>query len=300
MPFSPLAQEHLRATLTELQHALLDHEQWCENLNKALICTHVPDERDLSENAHRLCRFGQWLHGEASADHGLDRPRLTRIEAAHKLLHARARALLQLSSAGKLIPSDEYDAFSTVLNQLRAEVSAIEHALGSAILNVDPLTGAATRTGMLAEVRKQHSLVSRNLQRTCVAMMDLDNFKQVNDRYGHATGDEVLCRSAGFLMSRMRPYDAFFRYGGEEFLLCTPNADIEQARTMIERLRKALAKLEIEGDAHPPIKVTASFGLATLEPDVPVEISIERADKALYAAKAAGRNRTMTWRPSLA
>jgi diguanylate cyclase (GGDEF)-like protein len=152
---------------------------------------------------------------------------------------------------------------------------------------------------MLAQLRKQQGLVRRNLHATCVAMIDLDHFKDVNDNFGHAAGDDVLSQSARYLMSQMRPYDAFFRYGGEEFLFCAPDTDIRQGWAMVERLRVGLAERAIDGQIRPPIRVTASFGLAPLDPDIPVEQSIERADNALYAAKAAGRNRTIVWDASL-
>jgi diguanylate cyclase len=294
MLFPPRAQDDVRIALSELQQALSHHEQWCENLNKTLICAGVPDERDLQEDAHRRCRFGQWLYGAGAGGVGFD-PGLARIETVHKLLHVRARNLLSAASEGRLIAFEDYESFSTVLKELRLEVLTAKHELEEAILNLDPLTGVANRLSMMAEVRKQHSLVSRNLHCACIAMIDLDHFKSVNDNYGHAMGDEVLRQSARCWTSKMRPYDALFRYGGEEFLLCAPSADIGQGLAMVERLREGLAELEFEGRTHPPIKVTASCGLTMLDADVPVEQSIERADKALYAAKAAGRNRTMIW-----
>jgi len=299
MPFPALAQERTRDALSELQAALSHHEQWCENLSRTLICTRVPDKRDLQEDAHRRCRFGRWLYGEGLRTIGRCAS-FSRIEAAHELLHLRAWTLLALSPAGGTVPLDDYDRFSATLKQMRAEVARTKRELESEIFNLDPLTGAPNRVGMLTQMRKQHNLVKRRAQRTCIAMIDLDYFKDVNDNYGHAAGDRVLCCFAQHMMSQIRPYDSFFRYGGEEFLFCAPNTDIEQGRAMVERLREGVAEMEIAGRAHPPLKVTASFGLALLDPEIPLEQSIERADKALYAAKAAGRNRTMIWDSSLA
>ena len=299
MPFPALAQERTRDALSELHEAISCHELWCENLSRTLICKQVPDKRDLREDSHRRCRFGRWLNGLGSGSIG-HYASFSRIEAAHELLHVRARKLLALGSAGRSIPRNDYERFSATLKQMRAEVARTKHELESEIYNLDPLTGAPNRIGMLTQMRKQHSLVKRKAQLACIAMIDLDHFKEVNDNYGHAAGDEVLCDFAQHMMSQLRSYNSFFRYGGEEFLFCAPNTDIEQGWAMVERLRQGVADLEITGRTHPPLKVTASFGLALLDPDIPLEQSIERADKALYAAKAAGRNRTMIWDSSLA
>lgn len=298
MPFPALAQERTRDALSELHEAISCHEQWCENLSRTLICTRVPDRRDLQDDAHRRCQFGRWLYGAGVRSIG-HYASFSRIEAAHELLHRQAGKLLALSAAGGSIALDEYERFSATLKQMRVEVAATKRELESEIFNLDPLTGAPNRIGMLTQMRKQHGLVNRKAQLTCIAMIDLDHFKEVNDNYGHAAGDQVLRYFARHMMSRLRRHDSFFRYGGEEFLFCAPNTDIEQGRAMVERLRQEVAEMEITDQAHPPIRVTASFGLALLDADVPVEQSIERADKALYAAKAAGRNRTVIWDSSL-
>jgi diguanylate cyclase (GGDEF)-like protein len=134
-------------------------------------------------------------------------------------------------------------------------------------------------------------------------MMDIDHFKNVNDTYGHAMGDRVLGTLLRQVKSELRPYDLLFRYGGEEFLICMPSTDLKNGSDAIDRLRQSLAAVifegRAEGGAAPSFHVTVSFGLALLAPDVSVETSIERADKALYAAKAAGRNRAGVWDASM-
>jgi diguanylate cyclase len=92
-----------------------------------------------------------------------------------------------------------------------------------------------------------------------------------------------------------KPYDRLFRYGGEEFLLCAPNTDVKAARSLVERLRKGLAALVFEDSDRTAFHITVSFGLSLLDPQLPVEQSIDHADKALYSAKSAGRNRTVIW-----
>jgi len=152
---------------------------------------------------------------------------------------------------------------------------------------------------MLTKLREERELVSRGVHGCAVVMMDLDLFKAVNDQYGHGVGDRVLVDFAHYVTAHLRPYDKVFRYGGEEFLICLPDADLDTGHEIVDRLREELASLPFEAGDAQRFHVTASFGLTLLDPAVPVEQSIDRADKALYAAKAKGRNRVVTWNASL-
>jgi diguanylate cyclase (GGDEF)-like protein len=131
-------------------------------------------------------------------------------------------------------------------------------------------------------------------------MVDLDYFKKVNDQYGHQAGDKVLTYFASYLKESLRPYDSIGRYGGEEFLLCLPDANVEDAKTIVERIREELANnaVEITGPDGKPllIKVTASFGVSSISKDHPTSEAIETADMAMYQAKSEGRNRVKTYR----
>ena len=128
-------------------------------------------------------------------------------------------------------------------------------------------------------------------QECALMMVDVDHFKGVNDRHGHAAGDAVLTATARCLQAHVRPYDRIYRYGGEEFLVTMLQASLDDAVEMAERLRVSVAAQEIQTlPAGPALRVTASFGVAALTADSPVEESIDNADKALYQAKSAGRN----------
>jgi len=130
--------------------------------------------------------------------------------------------------------------------------------------------------------------------------MDLDHFKEINDTYGHLVGDEVLAGAAQCMARHLRPYDKLFRYGGDEFLVLLPAVDLRSGRTVIERVRRTLASTTLaRGPGGVQIGATGSFGLAMLDPSVPVEESVERGDTALLLAKGTGRNRVVTWDPSV-
>ena len=298
MPFPGLSHDDMRQALGELDQALFHHEQWCEALNRTLICRLSFDQRDIEDDAHRKCRFGQWLYGPASGNLA-GHPGFAEIEGAHARMHDCARGLLTTSARRAPILLDDYERFVNALKHMRLEVLTTKHELEDAIFNIDALTGASSRIGMLTKLREQQALVIRKVQFCCVAMMDLDHFKNVNDTYGHVAGDRAIVAVARQVTAGLRPYDLFFRYGGEEFLICATNADLKLGRDIIDRLRRDIAAMSIESDDNSHFGLTASFGLTLLDPDVSVEQSIDRADKALYAAKAAGRNRVVIWDASM-
>ena len=124
-------------------------------------------------------------------------------------------------------------------------------------------------------------------------MLDLDHFKTLNDTYGHPFGDEVLRKLGQLLTETCRTEDVACRYGGEEFVILTPGLDRKSASGLAERLRRAIASLELQSEGK-TVKLTCSFGVA--EVDVSIQSSadlVRRADKALYEAKRGGRNRVV-------
>ncbi len=154
----------------------------------------------------------------------------------------------------------------------------------------DALTGVWNRATILDILRRE---VDRSLREghllSCV-MMDLDHFKQINDRFGHQTGDDVLREVTRRLQSELRPYDALGRYGGEEFLVITPGCDMASALTLAERLRVAVSASPVSTPTS-PIPVTLSLGVASLSEEIgATEPLLRCADAALYQAKNAGRD----------
>lgn len=299
MTIVELPQEDMRKALGELDQALYNHDQWCEGLYATLICRLTPDERDIDREAHRKCRFGQWLYGAGVAKLR-QHPGFVEIDAEHERMHRSAAQLLLAGAERRPISTADYDRFISALKRMRLEVLTLKRELEDALYNLDPLTGVLSRIGMLTKLREEQQLTRRGVHPSCVAMMDLDLFKGINDSYGHVVGDKVLVAVARYASAHLRPYDRVFRYGGEEFLLCLPNTDISAGLAILDRIRMELASIPHEADGKPAFTATVSFGLSLLDGDAPVEQSIERADKALYAAKASGRNRIMVWTPSLA
>jgi diguanylate cyclase (GGDEF)-like protein len=158
----------------------------------------------------------------------------------------------------------------------------------------DELTGLVNRRH-LQELLQAEELRSRRSGRTlCLAMLDLDHFKEVNDRYGHAGGDEVLRAFARIAARSARRSDLFGRWGGEEFVWVLPETVRSDAECALQRLRQQLAVSEVMQQDR-ELRVTVSCGLTTLQPDEPWTAAIARADEALYAANPRGRDRVV-WR----
>jgi diguanylate cyclase (GGDEF)-like protein len=151
----------------------------------------------------------------------------------------------------------------------------------------DPLTGALNRQGLRAALMKRLHASGHVDEEMAVVFVDIDHFKQINDRHGHDAGDEVLRRFAAVIRNVVRSSDKLVRWGGEEFLLLCPETTRDHALTMAEKLRATLPAQAWPHGLH----VTSSFGVTSLKPDEDIGVAIKRADGALYAAKANGRNR---------
>lgn len=288
----------LHSILVQLDQSLNLHEQWSRALDRTLICRLKAEDNDLRQDAHRLCLFGRWYYDHAP-QHLLEHPAFIAVEEEHRRMHALATELLMIEAAGAIIASHDYDAFAMAMERLRLEILSLRREVADFLYNRDPLTGANTRIGMFTKLREQQELVKRHVQSCCIAMMDLDHFKTVNDTYGHLAGDKVLVDSVRYLVEHLRPYDTVYRIGGEEFVICMQGMDLTQGQVLVERLREGLALDRVVVDEELTITRTVSFGITLLDPDVPVEQSIACADKAMYAAKNAGRNCTRVWDVSL-
>jgi diguanylate cyclase (GGDEF)-like protein len=148
------------------------------------------------------------------------------------------------------------------------------------------LTGLANRMLLDTILEREIAQADRRSSPLCVAMIDLDHFKRVNDRYGHLQGDKVLFAVAEFLRNGIRARDVVGRWGGEEFLLILPDTDLSQATMVVERLRSNLASTQLSKVGT----VTMSAGVAEFEANEGPASLIDRADQNLYRAKTAGRN----------
>jgi diguanylate cyclase (GGDEF)-like protein len=147
----------------------------------------------------------------------------------------------------------------------------------------DPLTGLANRRGCEKSIAGEISRAERERKPLSCIMLDIDRFKQVNDTMGHQAGDQVLREISAMLRQSVRAYDIVARWGGEEFLVVLPGADLDAARQLAERIRVGVQTL-------PTGTVTISAGAAEFDSDYDFEATLRTADRRMYEAKAAGRN----------
>ena len=200
---------------------------------------------------------------------------------------------------GLLMLSLEGDDVFAELKDVRRVARALADSMSLALSNIslreklrtqslrDPLTGLYNRRYMEDALERYLSLAERSGTATTVVMIDLDNFKRVNDEHGHAKGDAVLRDVAGQLVGALRPSDVVSRYGGEELVVILPNCGTEDAAAKAEIMRERIYSLsEVHG-----VAVSASFGVASVpETSATGADIIPMADAALYAAKEAGKN----------
>jgi diguanylate cyclase len=156
----------------------------------------------------------------------------------------------------------------------------------------DPLTGALNRKGLDEALEKELSSVRRKETPLCMSLLDIDNFKKLNDSLGHAAGDQALAHLANVARECMRPQDTLARYGGEEFVILLPDTALEQGIEAMTRLQRELTKKFFLAGSE-KVLITFSAGVAQLAAEESGMDAIKRADQAMYLAKRAGKNRVI-------
>jgi diguanylate cyclase (GGDEF)-like protein len=182
---------------------------------------------------------------------------------------------------------------TTVLVTLGFVLAAVEMAADQnhRLAMRDELTGLPNRRAALEALDREWAATGRHEQPLSLLMLDLDHFKQINDRYGHPAGDAVIQQVADLLRTRLRGQDVAGRFGGEEFVIILPDTAPEGARALAEVLRAEIAEMVIDVGGQ-VVRITTSIGLYGVWPNEAESIPelIRRADAALYRAKAGGRN----------
>ena len=195
------------------------------------------------------------------------------------IVHSRD---LLMSQQGEVLTSQEK------IRLLQEELSQL-----SEVVRVDQLTGVLNRRGFDEAIVREVSRVKRTQGSLALAMLDVDNFKSLNDTHGHQVGDVALQHLAQVIKDTLRPTDVISRFGGEEFLILLPDTDIEAANNAITRLQRALTKRFFMGN-NQRLLITFSAGVSIYRQDEEQMAAISRADQAMYLAKKTGKNRVMT------
>ena len=249
--------------------------------------------------------FATLVHAHSGADAEIHRGLLTMSNDLGQYRTLRARVWRVNSQVRILAEYDieELERLNDTVLELNREYADAQLQLAQANVKLrqreaeivaltltDPLTDVGNRRRLDQALTTEISRAQRTQQSLCACMADLDHFKRVNDTYGHEVGDKVLAAFGRLLRRETRATDIVTRFGGEEFVVLMPHTDLEHGLATAERIRGAFASFRIEPMSIP---VTASFGVAELGPGEQGEPLIRRADKALFAAKEAGRNRVV-------
>jgi len=226
-------------------------------------------------------------------------------EDASQTLLAACENLLKVEAAvdNQLTKADSISRKST-LNELIAEVMQISdricekldeaiHVILEAEERRDALTKALSRRYLLAVAQREVVFAKHSSTPFCVLMIDIDDFKAINDQHGHRTGDEVLEKIAYTLIERVRPGDYIFRYGGEEFLAIISETELEVAAHVAEDIRRQIEAQECTASDAERINVTVSIGVAEYDFHPDFMRTVEAADQRLYQAKRTGKNRVV-------
>ena len=207
------------------------------------------------------------------------------LRAEGGVRHLRACAQLQRDAGGR--PQRILGTVLDVTEFKEAEVRALQAA------SVDSLTGALTRTRFFELAAQEFERWRRYRHPVAAMMIDVDHFKQLNDAFGHAFGDQVLQDVVKAIGRQLRRSDILGRYGGDEFAVILPNSTLEAGWQTAERLRRAVSEVRAPASGTVVASVSVSIGVVEIGEDPDLEEVLRRADSALYSAKRSGRNSVM-------
>ena len=190
---------------------------------------------------------------------------------------------------------DELTDMKRRVDESEKEVVRLQNELSQAseMVRIDQLTGALNRKGMDEAVEREVARIRRHQGKLCIAMLDIDNFKKLNDSLGHQVGDDALVHLARVTRETIRPQDTLARYGGEEFVVLLPDTPIDDAVTAMVRVQRELTK-RFFLHKNDKVLITFSCGVAELTDTEAPTVAISRADAAMYLAKRAGKNRVVS------
>lgn len=284
-----LDDDAIRSHLVSIEHGLTEHSKCLKDWHRSLLCGLPINNVYLLKDGYLKCDFGKWYRDQTSTYLSNDEDFLL-INTVHQEMHDIARVLALKSKLGDTITKEDYDVLSEKEQELTRLLLKLKDKLHESMSKIDFLTGVPTRQPFFQTLSKEHARAIRKGQTCVIALIDLDNLKDVNDTYGHLSGDKVLKDAARYIIYNLRKYDSICRYGGDEFLICISETTPDAAREIITRLQMGLSSLPIKLDEEVVVNVTASVGAAVMATEQSINEIIARADEALYNAKRKGKN----------
>lgn len=281
----------------ELDDAEQWHLEWTRRVLRCAVLRTTPGDDVLADDAHRHCPLGRWLQERGKRLVQLDAATSKGLQENHQRMHDAARRLCQRILETVAVEPTDLEDFERAEAGVIADLALLKAAHLANSVRLDALTGLRLRYGLEEEFQRCRSQALRHGEKVVVLMLDLDCFKDINDAQGHAVGDLALQHVAALLRSHCRAGEPVFRFGGEEFLALLQAADHATAQHAVERLLQALRDTPLRLADGSALVVRASAGLAEVGATEPMVDAVARADHALYAAKAGGRD-TWRWAPA--
>jgi diguanylate cyclase (GGDEF)-like protein len=234
----------------------------------------LPDDRSITDAALK-----------ATLEQGVPYSPLFRIRRSDGAIrHIQARARIHFDTAGKPIRMVGTNEDITEQKDLQKQLELQAHH--------DYLTGLSNRRHFMEQGGLALAVAKRYDHALSLCMLDIDQFKSINDTRGHKAGDIVLQKLGHILRETLRTVDIVGRMGGEEFAILMPETDLQEAAEIAERLRETIAKCDVILEAGLPLHFSVSIGVSTMkDKEVNMDILISQADTALYQAKNTGRNK---------
>jgi len=289
----------LRKALEQLEQATLDHVVWRDRLLRAISGRQSCDPNDLAAHAHRRCLFGQWYF-ERALPELRELPSFVMIGAEHEEQHRIAARLLRRLAAGLPVGRMAIDEFEEASARLSYALCFIRREIECAMHSRDALTDAHSSGEMVRDLRQWHALAGLPSRQCCIALMELDDVRDINATHGYSVGAQALVTAVKIIAAHLRHTDKVFRYDASRFLIRLSGTDLASGKKVIMQRRDAVTiGLTSVGANGVAFQMTASFGMALLDPEVDALESVDRADQALTLAKVAGGNRVIAWDPSV-
>ena len=268
----------------ERQGQLRQERQRARNALKTLIHRMLSELDELGSQTGRFHEsVGRYAEVIEKAD------TLESLAGVVREMVEESRSVQSLVSQTQQRLRDEHSRAASLdkrVNELETELRRLSEEVST-----DQLTQIANRRGLLQAFEAERARMERTGSNLCVGLLDIDNFKRLNDEFGHAAGDEALRSLAAVVSRTLRPTDVTARYGGEEFVVLLPDTPVEEGQLILTRLQRSLTGGLFMHEER-QIFVTFSAGVTAYQDGERIEDALERADQALYQAKRTGKNRT--------
>lgn len=280
--------------IQRLDAAAQSHMEWSHHVLRCAVLHTTPGDDVLADDAHCRCEFGLWFHQNQERFVDLDAVTATRLDEQHREMHDAGRSICMSILGGNAGNPELLRTYERTQRNVLTDLATLKTVCLEHSARMDVLTGLPLRYCLEDECNRHRAQAKRQGELTVAVMLDVDHFKRINDEHGHAIGDLALKHVASLLVDHGRAGELLFRYGGEEFLALIQAASRESAEQGAERLLQALRDNPLRLPNGQILSLRASAGLADASAGESVAQLLGRADQALYAAKAAGRN-TLRW-----